>query len=334
MSRFLVPLILFFAAFLVAIPTASAVTMAWSQVGSPGNASDTNDGDDETPGIQHFGAVDHVYAISTYDVTVSQYVEFLNAKVPSGNDPLALYNSSMGGPYGGIKFTAAAPTGTKYSAIPGRENHPANWVSWLDAVRFANWMNNGQGNGSTETGAYTLQGGTAIPSNYKTITRSPSATIVLPSEDEWYKAAYYNPATNSYYLHPTSSNSAPIGSAPTAVPNRANISPGGPNDLTDVGAYSGTTSPIGALDMAGNVVQYNETTFVNALGQVSHGIRGQPFNVAPGSGTQSSIRPSDAGVDEFMIGFRLVMVPEPSTGVLAALALGFIWAFRKRLTNR
>ena len=37
---------------------------------------------------------------------------------------------------------------------------PVNYVDFYDALRFANWMNNGQGNGDTETGAYTLLGGT------------------------------------------------------------------------------------------------------------------------------------------------------------------------------
>ena len=38
-------------------------------------------------------------------------------------------------------------------------------------------MNNGQGTGDTETGAYTLLGGTAAPSNADTVTRNTGATI-------------------------------------------------------------------------------------------------------------------------------------------------------------
>ena len=33
-------------------------------------------------------------------------------------------------------------------------------MSWYDAARFTNWLHNGQGSGSTETGAYTLNGAT------------------------------------------------------------------------------------------------------------------------------------------------------------------------------
>ena len=58
--------------------------------------------------------------------------------------------------YGGISFNAGNANGSKYSVISGSGNHPVNYVSWYDAIRFANWLNNGQGSGDTETGAYTL----------------------------------------------------------------------------------------------------------------------------------------------------------------------------------
>ncbi len=93
--------------------------------------------------------------------------------------------------------------------ISGDGNHPVNYVTWYDAIRFANWLNNGQVPGSTETGAYTLLGGTPTPSNGNSITRNAGATVFLPSENEWYKAAYYNPATSSYFQYPTSSNTVP-----------------------------------------------------------------------------------------------------------------------------
>ena len=85
-----------------------------------------------------------------------------------------------------------------------------NYVTWYDAIRFANWLHNGQGSGDTETGAYTLLGNaTPTPSNGPSITRNPGATWFLPSENEWYKAAYHNPAANSYSLYPTSSHTVP-----------------------------------------------------------------------------------------------------------------------------
>ncbi|MBI3838672.1 MAG: PEP-CTERM sorting domain-containing protein, partial [Planctomycetia bacterium] len=101
---------------------ARAVTIAWSPVGNPGNAADPATG-------SLYGAVPYAYNIGTYDVTASQYVEFLNAKDPTGANTLGLYmrnpNSLLDG---GISFSAGNANGSKYSVISGRGNHPVNYA--------------------------------------------------------------------------------------------------------------------------------------------------------------------------------------------------------------
>ncbi len=162
------------AIFLVCVAWAAnarGITMSWSPVGNAGNAPDPATG-------SLFGAVNYSYNIGTYDVTNAQYVAFLNANDPDGSDPLTLYNSKMsdqGSPaglnagvlYGGIDFAPAGVQGNIYSVISGWENKPVNCVSWFDAIRFANWMDNGQpvftteptaANNATENGSYTLNG--------------------------------------------------------------------------------------------------------------------------------------------------------------------------------
>ena len=57
---------------------------------------------------------------------------------------------------GQITYDAGAVDGSKYTIDAGDDNHPVNNITWFEALRFANWMNNGQGNASTETGSYTL----------------------------------------------------------------------------------------------------------------------------------------------------------------------------------
>jgi formylglycine-generating enzyme required for sulfatase activity len=80
--------------------------------------------------------VPYDYSIGTYEVTNAQYAEFLNAKAAS--DPLGLYNVFMGATsQGGISRTGVSGSFV-YTAIPGRENRPVDFVSWYDAVRFAN----------------------------------------------------------------------------------------------------------------------------------------------------------------------------------------------------
>jgi formylglycine-generating enzyme required for sulfatase activity len=254
---------------LALVADAGAVTISWVPVGNPGNQPDT--------GVSSLGAVNYSFNIGKYDVTVSQYVEFLNAKDPIGLNTLGLYNSNMSNTsnFGEINFNAGNASGSKYSAIAGDANHPVNYVTWYDAIRFANWMNNGQGSGDTESGAYTLLGGTPTPSNAASITRNAGATIVLPNANEWEKAAYYDPRTpaqggpplsdHHYWFYPTTSDTAPHATGPTATPNSANYNQynGAAANLTNVGAYTGTTSPYGAFDMGGDVRQWNESIFAD-----------------------------------------------------------------------
>ena len=169
-------------------------------------------------------------------------------------------------------------------------------------------------------------GGTPTPSNADSITRNANATISLPSENEWYKAAYYNPATSSYYSYATSSNTAPTASGPTATPNSANYNMVVEN-LTPVGAYSGTTSPYGAYDMNGDVLQWNEAFFGSG-----RGLEGGSFVdrsvVLQSSDDQNWGDPTFGDTD---FGFRLVLTPEPSTLVLFGLgAAGVLLAARRR----
>jgi sulfatase modifying factor 1 len=175
-------------------------------------------------------------------------------------------------------------------------------------------------------GAYTLlhDGSptpTPTPSNGLSITRNAGATIFLPSENEWYKAAFNIPATNSYYPFPTSSNSTPTASNPTALPNHANFTPGGAGNLTDVGAYSGTTSPYGAFDMGGNAWQWNEAM----LSGSNRGLRGGAYYNLSFVLPSSFQLVSNPAEESSGFGFRVAETPEPSTGVLAVIACGIMW---------
>ena len=325
--------IFLWAAFAVFAADARAVTIAWSPVGNSGNSPDTTVM--ATDGTTGYGSVAYNYNIGTYDVTNSQYAEFLNAKNPTGADPLGLYNSNMSSAiyFGGISYNAAAANGSKYTVISGDGNHPVNNVTWYDTLRFSNWLNNGQGNSSTETGAYTLLGGTPTPSNANTITRNTGATVFLPNENEWYKAAFYNSSTGSYFQYPTSSNTQPTRSSPTALPNSANYFSGGSlGNLTDVGAYTGTTSPSGAFDMGGDIVQWNETLI---RGGPDRGLRDASFEDNWNVLLSSYRNWQSPGFENAFIGFRVASIPtgyipEPSTGVMAVIAIAMMWWWRKR----
>lgn len=143
----------------------------------------------------------------------------------------------------------------------GFENKPVNYVSFRDATRFAKWVNNGQGNASTETGSYTL-GSVTNPVN-RSVTRNGGANWVVASENGWYKAAYYDPTKNSgaggYWRHATQSDTLGQNNPFTAA-NGANYFDGdyanggvsGPG-TTDVGAYMNASSFYGTFDQGGKL---------------------------------------------------------------------------------
>jgi formylglycine-generating enzyme required for sulfatase activity len=282
---------------------AGAVTIEWVTVGDPGNACDT-----QAQGC--FGAVANAYRISKYEITNAQYAEFLNAKAKS--DPLGLYSADMSGTFGGITRIGSDPN-YSYSVITGRGDLPVVAVSFYAAMRFANWLNNGQGLETTESGAYTLLGGTAIPSNGTTVTRNANAQVFIPTEDEWYKAAYYDPNSSSYYDYAAGTDTHPECSTPTSLANHANCFYA-VSDATAVGTYTGSSSPNGTFDQGGNVEEWNETIFT-VNGNPFRGIRGGSFNdfyIALGASAQSA---GEAATQYAAIGFRVASpgsAPPPS----------------------
>jgi cysteine-rich repeat protein len=250
------------AALLFAFPVHAEVTFDWITVGDPGNACDT-----QSQGC--FGAVPHTYQISKYEVTNSQYVEFLNAV--AATDTNELYSTNMGSGYGGITRSGSSGSYT-YSAIAGREDMPVNYVSFYDALRFANWLHNGQPSGAqdsttTEDGAYDM-------SLESSVVREVGAQAFLTSEDEWYKAAYYA-GSDSYFDYPAGSDTQTTCAGPGPTANTANCDVV-VYDLTDVGSYTGSASPTGSFDQGGNVSEWNE-----ALIGSNRGLRGGGFGSTP-----------------------------------------------------
>jgi sulfatase modifying factor 1 len=168
-------------AFLVGV--AHSATLPWVTIGDAGNAPDSSMFGGS------FGAVDYVYRIGKYEVINDQYPEFLNAVARA--DPHDLYHPNMdvaNDVHGGIQRNSGE-AGFTYFAQPGRENKPVTYIDFLDTVRFANWLHNDQPSGpqtasTTEDGAYTI-----VPSATEII-RNPTAKFFLPSDAEWYKAAY------------------------------------------------------------------------------------------------------------------------------------------------
>ncbi len=310
---------------LLATPASATVIIDWVPIGNAGNPADTPSSNCDASSC---GSVAYDYWISKYEVTNAQYAELLNAKAAS--DSLGLYNTSMGSnsTWGGI--TRSGVSGSySYAVKPGFANKPVTYVSFYDSLRFANWLNNGQGSASTETGAYTLLGGTATPNNGGTVTRNAGANIVLPSENEWYKAAYYSPG-GVYFDYPTGTNSVTGCVAPGSdTGNSANCNLA-VYALTNAGAYGLSDSPYGTYDQGGNVWEWNEEIVYGSL----RGVRGGSWNDL--ASYLAASYPGNYGPtsEDYVVGFRVAsLVPEPGTGLLVMTGVLGLALRRKRLAK-
>jgi formylglycine-generating enzyme required for sulfatase activity len=312
---------------------AQSISMSYVTVGNPGNATDPATG-------SLYGSVAYTYEIGEYDVTDSQYCTFLNDVDPAGANTLGLYVAPS---YSedGIVLNSGSANGSKYSVITGYANMPVVNVDYWDTLRFVNWMNNGEGNASTETGAYTLLGGTPTPSNSSALLanqqHNAGATVWLPSENEWYKAAYYDPQLNGgvggYYAYATQSNTAP-GNTVGGGLNEANYylnnqySEPGPNLLSPVGSFTNSQSYYGTYDQSGDV--YNLLGTGGSSGDPR--IRGGDW--VPNSGSLSSSGPENIGpaANYNSTGFRVaaIAVPESSTWGMFVAGAGVLVGFRGR----
>jgi formylglycine-generating enzyme required for sulfatase activity len=176
-------------------PRVTIETVAVGNPGNPGEQSRIPSGDQT-----FYGGVAYTYAIGKYEVTAGQYTALLNAV--AAFDPEGLYNTKMDydadpDREGCNIKRHGAPGSHTYSVAPDWADRPVNYVSWADAARFANWLHNGQPTGAqdsttTEDGSYFLDGINENDDEHlEEVVREPDATWVIPSEDEWYKAAYH-----------------------------------------------------------------------------------------------------------------------------------------------
>jgi sulfatase modifying factor 1 len=236
---------------LAASMMSQAAPPATVPVGNPGNAADATG----------YGAVAYEYKIGKYEVTNEEYCEFLNGVAKA--DPYELYDGRMAEEYGGILRSGESGS-FSYSIKSGMGKKPVNYVTFLSCVRFANWLSNGGGKGDTEKGVYTISGGQVTPPNHATLAAGKETKWVISSENEWYKAAYFDaekPGGPGYWAYACKGGGSPSSNINTNAP-------------TDGGNYKDAVSPYGTYDQNGNVWEYNETIVGDKVG-----LRGGSFYI-------------------------------------------------------
>jgi len=261
---------------------------------------------------------------------------------------------AVGYEYGIGKFEVSEDMITKFNASQSlqitQDNRgtakPATSVSWNEAARFVNWLNTSTGNQAaykfTNTGVndnidvWT----SADTADYDSSNpyRSIRAKYFLPSYNEWYKAAYYDPNTSAYYDYTTGSDSAPTAVASGTTAGTAVYEfQTGPADVTQAGGLS----PYGVMGLGGNVFEWEESSddLANSSVSSSRGFRGGVWFidsfVLSSSARLFFYSPSLEGDS---VGFRVASlssfappaVPEPSMMVIGTLfGLGGLMAKRR-----
>jgi hypothetical protein len=176
---------------------------------------------------QEVGSVPYEYGIGEVEVTVEQYVAFLNTVDPFGRNQMDLYSPDESGAawprFGQINYSALARAGRHYTAAaPEWNDKPYGFANFLRAARFDNAVANGKvlskeestsgsGNGEFRYVTYKVElsrkTGTGMYDMHKRApVRTAESGFVIPSQNEWIKAAYYDRTgggTYSYWWYPT-----------------------------------------------------------------------------------------------------------------------------------
>jgi len=289
----------------------NAFTIDFVTIGNAGNAVDTG-----TTGLYSgpYGAVGSTFQMGKYEIS---------------EDMIAKANT-----LGGLLI----------SKDTRGVNKAATGVNWKEAARFVNWLNTSQGFAAAYK--FTLQPGdggytgnenlvlwTVSDAGYDAgnLYRNTNARYVLPSENEWYKAAFYSGSGTTYYDYATGSDTIPTAvvsgtAAGSAVYGQSFAT--GPADITQAGGLS----PYGTMGQDGNVWEWNESAFdgINNSSSEDRALRGGFWNNTEKS-LRSSFRgftaPTASGIN---VGFRVASVPEPSSTVLILSASLLALARRRR----
>jgi hypothetical protein len=261
----------------------NAFTIGFAAIGNPGNAGD--------PGVGA-GAVSYVYSIGVTEVPADWITKATN---------LGLANVSAG---------------------PWIGQQPATELTWYEAAAFVNWLNTSTGHqaayqlNGTNTALTLWSSAQAWQADGENLYRHKDAYYFLPSEDEWYKAAYHknDGVTANYWEYPTGSDTIPVAvasgtAAGTAVFN-GYASPAAVDE-------NGGLSPYGTRGQGGNVYEWEESPFaMNYVPTERRVIRGGSYG-AQGSDMRSfAVSVNDPATSYKFFGFRVASVPEPSCAMI------------------
>jgi len=249
-------------------------TVDFVNIGNAGNAADGSG----------YGAVDHDYRMGKYEITIAQFTKAYNVDGRLGDGDEDYFNDT---------FIAGA-------------NAPASLVSWYESAKFCNWLTTGD----AYTGAYQFNGSGVLTSVDRVAALTAYGTIyVLPTENEWYKAAYYKPVNDgSYSLYASGFNTVPTKGTANGWNYDHNISP----YMWETGFGAGEQN--GTYDMMGNALELTESAYDGTLNNmVELRVRRGGHASGPESYLRNTFRVNiDPATEQSGTGFRVVAISVPS----------------------
>ena len=266
-------------------------------IGDPGNAPDTV-APTATSAPLPGGSVDYTYRMATYEIS-EEIIAKANALSDAAGASLNLNIDVQRGP-----------------------QKPATGLSWYDAARFVNFLNEDHGSPAAykfdEQNRFQLWAQGDVGYDPDNLYRNARARYFMPSADEWHKAAYYDPDNDRFWLYPYGSDDPPIPVASGTDPGTAVYNQDGPADVQ----MAGGENLFGLLGMAGNVSDWEEThvslTSDSLINDSVDGRRGASgggwiFTISPVGHSSAFRNSAGARATPGRVGIRIASIPEPTT---------------------
>ena len=282
---------------------ANQFSIDFVNIGHAGNAATYIDygtapalGDDYDAPYAGYGAVAYDYRLGKYEVTIDQF-----AKAYAADDTISNGNENYWN------------DGTRNVG----DGAPACALTWTEAARFANWLTSG----SAGTGVYQFSGNTLTGIN-RSYRNESDLAYVLPTDDEWYKAAFYKPVNDgSYSLYASGLSTDPV----VGTSNGWNYDPFHSGSATMWETGFGAAEQNGTYDMMGNAWEWTETTTTNSQWVFRGGSAYAPEEYLD----SETYRPSHISEEAVHVGFRIAAIPEPGSLAMMALMGSCIWGIRR-----
>jgi len=262
-------------------------------IGHAGNdAQSASNRSHSESGGDGYGAVGYTYQISKYQVTTADWKTFYDA---SDIGKQGTFNSTYNYWNDGTRNVGTTA--------------PAVRISFHQAAQYCNWLTTGD----AASGAYTINTSGQVTAINREFRNAFGWLYALPTEDEWFKAAYLKADGSGYSLYAFGLDTVP------GVETDSNYGGTGGTYPGTWAVGTGNVEQNGTYDMMGNVWEWMEGSVVRGGSCTDSEVD-----------LRSSVRSYGLPASEYDgIGFRVVAIPEPATALSLVLGGLVVTGYRR-----